>query len=121
MIQEIKTKTEEILGLGIEKKLTKADYVFINNLSKPYMEEQSVIRLYIEMKNVGESITKEVLTEFKNIFDFYKKKTRVAIVGDEDCLSVLNIGDLVSPDIEVRCFSGAEKQEAMAWLEKDFI
>ena len=116
MIQFLKDKPENIIGISLSGRLTKNDYDSISKVIEGH-KENGKLRIYLEVLDL-EGVTPEAF--FKDIqisFQYYSNIHKMVITGRDEWLEGLaKIGDLLSPGIKVKFFKLDDKREAMDWL-----
>ena len=123
MIEPIPTNlNDRVLGLRINGPIEKADLDLDLDLDlvaiafEHKVQRYPRLRIYAEVQEVG-SISPAALIENLGLsLGHFQDVERQAIVADADWLALLaKTGDLL-PGIEVRQFSWADKDKAIAWI-----
>ena len=115
-VVEITLKEDQLIGFHIDNEPTKADYIFINNLLSAHLVDKEKLLILLRLQEMIDIEINYLFGELKTIFEFYKKKTKVAIVATQAVQQQININKLVLEDIEIRCFDLEEEKVAIDWL-----
>lgn len=118
MIKFIELKSEQIIGIVIANKIEIEDIKQVEIIIEKRLKSYEKLRVYVELEKFSgfslEALLEDLKFAFKHFQDFDKK----AVICDNQWLDqITRFSDKLLPNIEVKCFSFTQKQEAIAWLE----
>ena len=114
-VKSIEDLSPDIIGFSIHNEPTKADYIFMNNLFSEYLQDRNDIKLLLRLNALSELEIDHLFEEFKTTFDYYKKRVKVALLLPPNPEEAINLGKLVTEDVEIKRFKGTE-EPAVDWL-----
>lgn len=115
-VKQITTVDKNIIGFHIDNEPTKADYIFMNNLLTTHLTDKENLRLLLKLEDMLDIEINYLFNEFKTTFDFYKKKTKVAVLANEQVKGQLNNKELTKLAVEFKYFPVSQEEEATSWL-----
>lgn len=118
MIEIIPTNADNVIGFKIDGKINTEDMDRIANYIKDKFIENKKLRIYVEVVKLEgislEALFKDLKLGIKHFYNFDKK----AVVTDKEWMKkVAVIADKIFPNIEVRCFSFEDKENALEWAK----
>ena len=118
MIDIIPTSTDNLIGCKIDGKINTEDIEKLATYIEDKLLKNKKLRIYVEVTKLEgislEALFKDLRLGIKHFSNFDKK----AIVTDKEWMKrVAAIADKLFPNIEVKCFSFAEKEKALAWAK----
>ena len=108
---------ERIIGVRVAGKIEKADIDQVVRAIDAKREPGRKLRIYVEHESLDgislEALAADVKLATAHVGDFDRK----AVVSDKKWAQALvKVGDKLFPSIDVRHFTWAHKDEALAWL-----
>lgn len=120
MIQPELMRDKGIVIVQPEGKLEKVDFEQLANLVDPYIQEQGNLNglmVYATDFSGWEDMA-SMVSHFQFIEDHHEKVKKVAVVTDDNVLSLLpSIGNHFT-SAEVKHFPVKDREQAESWLEK---
>ncbi|MGB3509339.1 MAG: STAS/SEC14 domain-containing protein [Microcoleaceae cyanobacterium] len=118
MIEIIPTPNENIVGFNIDGKIETSDIDKVTNLVEQRLKSQTKLRVYVEVKNLQgislEAFWEDLKFALRHLKDFDKK----AVVCEEGWMTKLAAAsNKIFTNIEVKCFTFSEKDQAMEWVK----
>ncbi|MCG2418467.1 STAS/SEC14 domain-containing protein [Aequorivita sp. F47161] len=108
---------EDILGIVISGKTTKADYDLLNPLLEKHKAMHGTIKFFIEIDELNYT-AKALWEDFKMGLHYWSDIKTVAIVTDKEWLEKsIEAFSLIIPGIKTKGFELHERQKALDWLK----
>jgi hypothetical protein len=119
MITILPISAGNLIAIRISGVITKSDYPEFLQLAKQKVKEFEDIRLYMEIENFQEITLQSIWEEIKFEFRYFNNIDKLAIVGEKDWhrRSASIITALTTA--EVRYFDKTEKEQALAWIQRE--
>lgn len=116
MITVIPSETGHAIGLIIDGKIETDDVELVSNLIEARLKEYPKLRVYVELKHLGgislEALLEDLKLALRHLHHFEKK----AVVCEPSWWTKLGTASArLFPQIEVKCFSWAEQEQAREW------
>lgn len=115
-VKEIELSNDNSIAFAINDEPTKADYIFINNLLTAHLTDRETLQLLLQLENLIDIEINYLFNELKTVFDFYKKRTRVAVIAPKSMKKEIHIEQLVSDKIDLKYFPMSQREDAEKWL-----
>lgn len=115
-VTAIKTINENNIGFVISNEPTKADYIFINNLLTAHLENRDSLQLLLQLENLIDIEINYLFNELATTFEFYPKKTSVAIIAPAVMKKEISMENLNSANIKLKYFPLNQQKAAEKWL-----
>ncbi|MDJ0555261.1 MAG: STAS/SEC14 domain-containing protein [Microcoleaceae cyanobacterium MO_207.B10] len=118
MIEIIPIENQNIVGFNIDGKIESSDIEKVTNLVEERLKSETKLRIYVEVKNIQgislEALWQDLKFGLRHLKDFQKK----AVVCEESWMTKLAAAsNKIFTNIEVKCFSFSEKDEALEWVK----
>jgi hypothetical protein len=118
MIEMVPTGAENIIGFRLSGKFETSDFEQVTGFMEEKFKEHEKLCVYAEIESFKgmsfKALVKDLLFSLKHFRDFEKE----AVVSDRKWIGqIATFGDKILPNIEVKHFSLAEKEEALDWLK----
>lgn len=106
----------DILGIIVSGKTTKADYDKLNPLLEKHKAEHGAIKFFVEIDELNYT-AKAMWEDFKTGLHYWREIKYIAIVTDKDWLekTVEALGAVI-PGMKIKGFEMDERAQALEWL-----
>lgn len=107
-----------VLGFVIRDRLTRADYKMFNHKMADQLKRYGKIDMYLEIEDFEGISLKAIWQDLKTSIKYYGDIEKIAITGKGKWLkNATKISDFLTPGIDLKYFSLAEKHKALEWLK----
>jgi len=121
MIEIIPFAKANIIGFRLDGKIDDDSYKQAVARIQNLLDDNDTIRIYAEVVSLEGMSVETFFENIKVKFGFFSDRERFerqAIVSDKQWVEILtNISGRLFPSVEVKYFSFAEKEEALAWVK----
>lgn len=117
-VNEFDTGNSQIVGFSLNGgKLSKADYVFIDN--KLTMQEAATqhLNIYFEMLRIDGITIQGILEGIKTNVKHYTAINKVAFVSHINLATVIEVSNFLTPNVTIKFFKPEEAPQALHWLQ----
>lgn len=116
MIEVIPTETGNVIGLIVDGKIETNDVDRVSTLIDERLKTHEKLRVYVELKHLGgislEALLEDLKLALRHLQHFEKK----AVVCEPTWFTQLGVASArLFPQIEVKCFSWSEQEQAREW------
>lgn len=119
MIELLDMQSDLVVGVKIDGKIQKADIQAIEAAFAEKFERFERVCIYVEVANLGGITLEALLEDLKFGWSKFQRFAKKAVVSEHQWMDTLAIvGDKLFPSIEVKHFSFADKDDAIAWVSE---
>ncbi|GAB2771027.1 hypothetical protein GCM10027275_12180 [Rhabdobacter roseus] len=116
MFSKIQTTPENVLGVLVTGKITKADYDYLNPLLEAHKQKYGDLRLYVELHDFQWPDAPALWEDLKMTIKYLGPTTKLAITTETDWIEKIAEGaGAVIPGMEVKAFHLPEREQALVW------
>ncbi|OAB81450.1 SpoIIAA family protein [Cochleicola gelatinilyticus] len=117
MFSHINDLPNDILGITIFGKTTKADYNLLNPIMKAHKEKNETIKMFVDLKDF-EYTAGAFWEDFKFSINYLEAISAIALVTKKEWIekAMEAFGALV-PNLKMEGFQENEREKALAWLK----
>ena len=118
MITLIPIENGNVIGLSIDGKIEISDIKLMESLIEERLKSYDKLRAYVEVKSLGGISVEAFLEDLKFAFRHFRDFEKKATVCDQKWLNQLAVvSNKLFPQIEVKCFSKSEQDQALEWIK----
>lgn len=111
------TDEDRILAIGVNGKLTAADYEKLDALLNHQYDRYGKLRILLHIEDLQGITLRAFWEDLRTGIRNYSKIERVAVLGSQNWLKpAVKISDLISPGIDMQFFPETDRQRAIGWL-----
>lgn len=117
MIEIIPTETGNVVGFIIDGKIETNDIEKVATLVEEKLKDHDKLRVYVELKHLGGISLEALLEDLKLAIRHVQHVEKKAVVSEQSWLiNLAASGAKLFPQIEVKCFSWSEQDQAREWV-----
>ncbi len=109
---------DHVIGILVDGKLGRSDAEYINALFESQLERQEKLQLFLEVEELEGMTARGFWEDLKTGFKYASKTEKMAVVGGDWLKPLVQIGDLITPGVDVRYFSTDLREAAQSWISK---
>jgi len=118
MIEMIPTETGNVIGLIVDGKIETNDVEMISKAIEEKLKQHQKLRVYVELKHLGGISLEALLADLKLALHHLSHFEKKAVVCEPTWFTKLAAASAkLFPQIEVKCFSWAETEQAREWAK----
>lgn len=116
MIEPIEFTESNIVGYRVRGKVTQADIRPWATSLDSMIKQQGKLRLYVEYEGMDDLTLNALLEDFKFDVAHLNDFEKAAVVSNKNWVSAVSAVANVLPNLDVKTFSFAEKEQAQQWV-----
>ena len=113
----VQIEADNVIGIKIDGKIVKPDLEKVFTVVEEKLATHPKLRIYVEVESFEGISLDALIADLKFALPKMNKFERKAVVSDQGWMKpIIEVGDKLFPSIDVKLFTRAERDAALAWV-----